>query len=153
MSVIRHSLKRARGLSGFTTTLEYGRSLFDNSTKMGAGMPRVRARGKQTYVVSRLVYQRRTVFARGEGDIVLQQELGDQRANLKICQVLADAAFGAQREGRESVLVPDHLVLGIPALRDEFQRFLVICLVYAGSLVGRCTARLVRRGFVEHDND
>jgi hypothetical protein len=68
-------------------------------------------------VILRLRQDPRTILARRESHIKLQQNPRRERADLHVSQVLADTAEGPHGEGRECVLVLDQLVaLAVPAL-------------------------------------
>lgn len=71
-------------------------------------------------MISGLLQQFGAILARSKCDIELHNELGSEKADLHVGEILANATERSNREWGKGVGAPDHVRFRGPALRDKF---------------------------------
>ena len=71
-------------------------------------------------MVTGLVQQFGTILARSKCDIELHNELGSEKADLHVGEILANTTERSNREWGKGILALDHVRFGGPAFGDKF---------------------------------
>jgi hypothetical protein len=83
-------------------------------------------------MISGLLQQFGAILAGSKRDIELHNELGSEKSDLHVGEILADTTERPNREWGKGVGAPDHVRFGGPALRNKFvalgeTRLILLC--------------------------